>query len=537
MMAPTLLAEAPNGMVVVTTGERAARAGRDILARGGNAVDAALTTALAQVVECGGAYVSHAGILSLLHYEASTGTVSALDAGYDIPLAESDALSIPEQGTPSGRATLVPGFMAGVGAAHDRFGSLSLAEVFAPAIAMARDGFAVSPLMAKYIDYRQDVLGRLPQTRRIFVNDEGRFLREGEHFRQPELADTLESVVSGGTAEMYTGAWARRFVDAVQAEGGKISLEDMRRYRPTWRDPLGAVYRDHRVVVPGLPATGGVAMIEALRLIERADLRRLGPPQDVAQSLFHMLQIGQCQFLEFLPDWMSRAAYGRVLSLEARAREETTDWIWSQMQSGAWAAMNPFAPVNGTQQHSDGVVAFDRAGNMVALTHTINTDTWGTTGLFVGGVSVPDSAAFQQLEVANAGPGNRLPNAMSPMIFLRWGRPVLGSSAIGTSLHEKTLAVLAGIFEFGLKGEAALTAPSPLFADYAQMPPVARVEEGTFAAAVLEEVRRLGQPVVEVGPQEAGWLRGYWVGLQRNPVELSLKGLGEPAWGAAAEGH
>src|SRR6185503_20510682 len=119
---------------------------------------------LCEVVHAGGSYVSFGGIMMVLYYDAQTGKVHYLDAQYNVPLQEKNAKSIPKKG---GRTALVPGFMAGVQAAHDRFGKLPFQRVFAPAIAMAENGEVVSPVMAWWIDHKKSVLSRLPETKRI----------------------------------------------------------------------------------------------------------------------------------------------------------------------------------------------------------------------------------------------------------------------------------------------------------------------------------------------------------------------------------
>ena len=229
------LAEGPNGVVVAVTGPLAVHAGLETLKAGGSAADAALATALAQVVECGGSYVSHAGIFGMVYFDAETGEVYYLNAGFNTPREETDPLSIPGGGTPSGRTALVPGFMAGVQAAHDRFGKLPRRQVFAPAIELAEQGVKVSPLLGGFLRYRKDVLSRLPETRRIFTKEQGTLYAEGEIFCQPELAKTLRQVADQGAAYMYSGAWADEFVAAVQREGGKLTREDMHAYRACGR--------------------------------------------------------------------------------------------------------------------------------------------------------------------------------------------------------------------------------------------------------------------------------------------------------------
>jgi gamma-glutamyltranspeptidase/glutathione hydrolase len=516
---PAALAEGRNGVVVGTTSPMAARAGLETLKKGGNAADAALATALAQVVECGGCYVSHAGILGMTYYQADTGKVLFLNAGFNTLREEHEPLSIPKKGTPSGRTALVPGFMAGVQAAHDRLGKSSRADVFAPAIAMAEQGFKVTPLLARFIQARKEVLGRLPETKRIFTREGGTYYAEGDDFRQPELAKTLRQVADKGAAFMYTGEWADQFVAAVRKEGGKITAEDMKSYRPIWEEPIRTTCRGYQVCVPGLTSQGGVTMVEALHLMERADLAKRGHYAVTPESLFWLMQISHCQVLGFLPPASLKSFDGLDLTPGSRVKKETAAEIWQQMQEGNWrfAAKLRKEGNDRPPSHSDGIVVVDRWGNMAAVTHSINTALWGDTGIFVGGISIPDAATFQQELIRHTGPGKRLPDPMCPLIVLKDGKPVLGSSAIGGGLHQKTLQILTSVLVFGMDPQKAVEQPAFLLPAFSAGPPIAQVERGKFDGKLLNAVRALGQEVREVSSQEAGAFRGYWVGVQIAP--------------------
>ncbi len=524
---PAALAEGQNGVVVGTTGPNAVHAGLETLKKGGSAADAAMATALAQVVECGGCYVSHAGILSMVYYEAETGKVHYLNAGFNTPLEEKDPLTIPRGGKPSGRTALVPGFMAGVQAAHDRFGKLPRQEVFAPAIEMAEQGVKVSPLLAGNLKERKGVLSRLPETRRIFTKEGDAFYAVGENFRQPELAKTLRQVADSGAAFMYTGAWADQFVAAVQKEGGKITLEDMKSYQAHWEEPLQTTYRGTTVFAPGFSSHGGVAMIEALHLLERADLPKLGHFAKEPASLFWLLQISHCQVLSFLPAVMLKNVDGLELTPASRVKKETAAGIWQRMQDGKWTFAPKFRkPGDLPPNHSDAIVVADRWGNVAAVTHSINTNSWGSTALFVGGISIPDSGALFQGQIQDTGAGKRLPDPMCPLIVLKDGKPVLGSSAIGGGLHQKTLQVLSSVLDFGMDPEAAVEQPAFLLSAFAGSLPVGQVERRKFDGKLLDAVSALGQQVRELSAQEAGAFRGYWVGVHITPKSNLRRGIG-----------
>ncbi len=524
---PAALAQGKNGVIVGTTSPMAVHAGLEILKKGGSAADAAMATVLAQVVECGGSYVSHAGILGMVYYEAATGKVYHLNAGFNTPLEEKDPTTIPSGGKPSGRTALVPGFMAGVQAAHDRFGKLPRQEVFAPAIELAERGFKVSPLLARFLQSRKAVLSRLPETRRIFTKAGDTFYAEGEQFRQPELAKTLATLPTKEPPSCTPAHWANQFVAAVQKEGGKINLEDMKAYQATWDEALRTDYRGNQVCVPGFASKGGVTMIEALHLLELANLPKRGYYATTPASLFWLMQISDCQILDFLPAKTLKNFDGLNLTQASRVKRETAAVIWQRMQEGNWTFASKFrkdgaAPPN----HSDGIVVVDRWGNMAAVTHSINTTLWGGTALFVGGVSIPDAATFQQAAIKEAGPGKRLPDPMCPLIVLRDGKPVLGSSAIGGGLHQKTLQVLTSVLDFNMDPEAAVEQPAFLLPAFSAGPADAQVESGKFDSKVLAAVRLMGQPVREVSAKESGAYRGYWVGVRVDQKSNFRRGIG-----------
>jgi len=497
-----------NGMIAATTGGKAVEAGIQILKDGGSAADAAMTTALCEVVHAGGSYVSFAGIMMMIYYDAASGKVYYMDAEYNTPLEEKRPKSIPHKG---GRTALVPGFFAGVQAAHDRFGKLPLQRVFDRAIAMAENGESVEPVMQWWINSKKNVLSRFPETKKIFTNKDAKFLKTGELFRQPELAESLKKIASQGAAYIYEGAWAHKFVDTIQREGGKVSLDDMKNYKVLWDEPLQTSYRAYQVYTPGFSTWGGPDMIEGFNLLELANLKQFGHYTTSPRCLFWLMQISACQTLA----WNYASFADHDLSPKSRATKETSAWIWAQMQHGQWRFL-PKAMRKPAPPHTDALVVVDQWGNVAVVNHTINTVLWGDTGIFVDGVSIPDSAAFQPNEVAKAGPGHRLPNGMSPLLILRDGKPVLGSAATGGGLHAKTLQVLVNILDFNMDPQTAVDTPA--FAGW--NPPV--FQSGTFDPKTLEGLKDFG---IKAVPEKSDAIsRGYWVGVQIDSAAGTTRG-------------
>ena len=495
-----------NGIVAATTGGAATEAGLKVLKEGGTAADAAMATALCEVTHAGGSYVSFAGLMMFLYYDAASDKVYFLDAQFQVPLAETDARSIPKTG---GRTALVPGFFAGVQAVHDRFGKLTFARLFEPAITMAENGEVVSQMMAWWIDHKKSVLSRLPETKKVFTKPDGKFLVQGDLFRQSALAETLKKVASQGAAYIYQGDWGAKFVEVVQQNGGKITRPDMTNYQARWEEPLQTTFREYQVFAPSLTTWGGVNDIEAVNLLELADLKSSGPYMNSPRSLLWLMQIAECHKITWYQDGLS----GRDLSPKSRATKETAAWIWSQMQGGSWGWLpEKMRKRPSVASHSDGIVVVDQWGNMAVVGHTINTGLWGNTGIFVDGISIPDPAGAQQRDIAKVGPGKRLPNGMNPLMILRDGKPVLGSSAVGGGLHYKTLQVLANILEFGMDPQTAVDTPAFL---------PNGVEKGTFDPDVVEGVKALGMKVNILSRKELQ--PGYVVGVQVDAVTHRLR--------------
>ena len=327
------------GMIVGVTEALAVHAGLEALKQGGSAADAAMVTALSQVALHAGSVVSYAGIMSVLYYDAATGRVHTMNALYNTPSEEQDPLSIPAMGSgiPSGRTTLVPGFMAGVGAVHDRFGVLPFDVLFEPAIYFAEQGFHLDALHAAFIESKQGVLSRLPETKRIFVKENGEFYAKGDLFTQPELAGTLRAVAAEGVDHMYTGPWGQKFVEAVQRDGGKITLDDMAAYEVIWSEPVHTTYHGYDVYGPGLPDHGGVNTIEAFNLLEVADLGQYGHYSTSPEALFWFMQIARARMLsQIAPQELAALAPGRDLCSSHACQRRRRDGCGSRCNTASF---------------------------------------------------------------------------------------------------------------------------------------------------------------------------------------------------------
>ena len=362
-----------------------------------------------------------------------------------------------------------------------------------------------------------------------------------------------------GADYMYQGPWAEKLVAAVQSEGGKMTLEDLKRYEPIWRAPLRSTFRGYDVHATAQPNLGGVNMVEALNLVEQADLGSLGHYTESPEALFRLTRIARLMDImgtslthHVTPTALiERLAPGIATAPPQRTSKAAAKKLWQAMQTDGWDQLNVAAyewrPEAASGNHSDAVVAVDAEGNAAALLHTINTALWGTTGIFVDGVAIADSGKYQQTKIARAGPGRRLPVETNPVLITKNGKPVLVSSSIGMGVHEQTYQAIVNVLEYGLDPKAAAESPQVLrpmgggmdraMGADTESPAAQAVEEGAFDADLLARVRAMQQPMQELSPEAAAGWRGYWVGIHVDPQTGIRRGAVSPYFDGWALGQ
>ncbi len=534
--------EGKSGLVAATLSPIAVLSGVEALRHGGNASDAAATVALTQIATALGSYVSYAGTLQLLYYEARSGKVYSLNAGWNSYLGESDPRTIPVSdlgplpfaGTPTagpeGRKTLVPGFMAGLEAMHQHFGELPFKALFQPAIAYAENGVTLSPMLANYFSIRGKYLSRTPEGQ-AFVSQAGSLSpNPGDVFIQKDLAQTLRAVADSGSIYMYTGEWGQQFVAAVQREGGKATLEDMKRYQPTWEEPISTSFVANTVFAPGATSHGGYCLLEALNLAEVMRLDQMGPYYEDPQAFRIPSNISRVTNHDIHP-FSQLAEWKRQRGCSLLPRDRLT-------KMHAKILASALSEVPGRQQpqdtnHSDSIVAVDRSGNVAALVHTINTMPWGTTGIVVGGIPLSDAAGFQQYRLAAIAPGDRLSVGMSPTIVTRDGKAVMAIATIGSSLFPETARLLVATLANHLDIQTAMSAPAllvswePGASGEQLLDRAVAVPAGAYPPQFLEQLRANGVKVVEKSKRET--FRGTAVLATLHPeqkIARSIETLG-----------
>jgi gamma-glutamyltranspeptidase/glutathione hydrolase len=466
--------EGARGMVVAAH-RLAAEVGRDILAGGGNAVDAAVAVgyALAVVDPCCG-NIGGGGFLTL---RLADGTEAFLDFRETAPAAARpdmylDAAGVPVTGASldGWRASGVPGTVAGLDHALARWGSLPRATVMAPAIRLARTGFPLVRADADILARGTPRLARDPEAARIFTKD-GRPLAPGDRLVQPDLAATLEAIAAAGPDAFYRGATAGAVAAAMTANGGTLTAADFAAYRPIERAPVRCTYRGHEIVSAPPPSSGGLTLCLILNILEGWDLKASGwhsalTVHRMVEAMRHAYVdrnalLGDPDFVAIPTDRLSSKAYAAAL----RTRIETAGVIPSARLSSA------DAPHEKPETTHYSVV--DAQGNAVAVTYTIN-------GLFGAAVVAPGTGFLLNDEMddftvkpgtanlfglvqgaRNAiAPAKRPLSSMSPTIVTRGGRVfmVVGSPG-GSRIITTVLETISNVIDFGMRPREAVNAP------------------------------------------------------------------------------
>ena len=480
--------------MVVTDESLGSQAGVEILKRGGNAVDAAVAVAFAlAVVEPAAGNIGGGGFMLV---RLANGKATFFDYREVAPGKATRDMYIGADGkldndaaTIGYRSVAVPGTVAGLEMALKTYGTMKLADVLAPAIRLAEDGFPVSEKLAHELAGQRQELQRFSASSRIFLNG-GKMFYAGDTFRQPELAATLKRIAKNGAADFYRGETARLLADDMARLGGIVTLQDLANYQPNVREVLRAKYEvdghQWEVISSPPPSSGGVAIIEALNMLKDVLLRGWDDPQSVHMVAETMRRIfaDRAAYLAD-PDYsnvpvagLTDPCYGKELAATIdpqRASSSTVVKAGNPHPCGI-SAENVPAPQTivslGEGPHTTHFSVVDAAGNAVASTYTLN-DSYGSHVTCSAGFLLNDemddfttqpgvpNALFGlvQSEANAIAPGHRPLSSMTPTILLRDGKLsfVTGSPG-GPTIISATLLSVLNWMRLGMDAQAAINA-------------------------------------------------------------------------------
>lgn len=462
--------------MVVTDNALASKVGKDVLAKGGNAADAAIATAFALAVTYPTAGNLGGGGFAVTKF---TSGVRALDFRETAPGAAKRDMYLDASGKPSKdsgegiKSVGVPGAVAGLSELYKTLGSkkLTWAELVAPAIALAKDGFVVDAAFVDTLEHGGERLKKHAVSAALFFPD-GKTPALGSTFKNPELAATLERIAQKGEKGFYEGPTAQAIVAQMKADGGLVTAKDLGGYKAKWRTPIEVSYRGNKIVSMPPPSSGGVTLAMILHILEGYDLAKMGfqSPEE----------------LHFVFEAMRRSYAAR------NAKLGDPDFVKlpvSELLSDAWATeqrkgilpdrATPSSqvvagPSSGNGPHTTHFSVVDAEGNAVALTTTINW--WFGSGVTVKGggfllnnemddfAAVPGTAngfGLVQGEPNAIAPGKRMLSSMAPTIVTGPDGKIslVVGGAGGPTIITAVLQEIVNVVDFKMDIGGAVSAP------------------------------------------------------------------------------
>lgn len=505
-----------NGMVVAQEA-RAAEIGRDILKAGGNAVDAAVATGFALAVTYPRAGNLGGGGFMVIHLAEGNRNI-AIDYREIAPAASTRDMFLDENGEAdpqksrsSGLAIGVPGTVAGLALAHRKYGSgkFTLAQLIAPSILLARDGFVLDADIAEALDNGRRLFSRWPSSAKIFLHDDGSPLKEGERLVQSDLAESLTAIAKKGPDAFYRGPIAEKIAAAVREAGGIMTADDLSNYHAVERAPVRGTYRGYEIVSMPPPSSGGVHLVEMLNILEGYKLGAMGP-QDP-------------QRLHLLIETMKRAYADRAVYLgdpdfvdvpvkKLTAKDYAARWRKTIDPEHATPAKNVRAG-GSIVREGDNTTHFsvtDRLGNAVSNTYTLNLR-FGVglvaegTGIllnnelddFAAKPGAPNAFGLVGGEANAPAPRKRPLSSMTPTVVLKDGKPFLVTGSPGGSrIITATLQIILNVIDHKMGIAEGVTAPR---IHHQWLPDRVFVEPG-LPDETIEALKAKGHVIEERGP-------------------------------------
>lgn len=464
-----------NGMVV-SASELASKVGIEILKKGGNAVDAAVAVGFALAVTYPAAGNIGGGGFMVIHL--GDGTNTTIDYREKAPLAATEFLYLdslgnflPEKSQIGVTSAGVPGSVAGLIYALEKYGTLSLAEVIQPAIDLARHGFLLEYRLARSFEYEIESFNKFKSSKKIFTKD-GTAYREGELFIQNDLAYTLEQIKLKGIDGFYSGKIAELIVNQIKQQGGIITFDDLKNYQPIERSAITTDYKGYKVFTMGPPSGGGVSLLQMLNILENCSFAK---DEWGSSKYFHHLvetmkysfadrskHVGDPGFYNVPTDWLLSKKYSK--NIYSRINDHAISSL--EILPGN---VNSFSESEETTHYS----IIDKYGNAVSTTTTINSSFGSKVVVDGAGFLLnnemddfsskpgePNQFGLIGSEANKIEPGKRMLSSMSPTIILKDDKPyMLIGSPGGSTISTIVLQVILNVLDFDMDIQQAIDMP------------------------------------------------------------------------------
>lgn len=503
----------PTGVVtdkamVVSAREEASKIGVEIMKKGGNAFDAMVATEMALVVAY--PFAGNLGGGGFMVYRKADGDFGALDYREKAPLSGHkdmylDSLGnvIPGMSTIGATAVGVPGTVAGIIEVHEKFGKLTLEEIFEPVIALAENGIVVTENQEKRLASQRDKF--------IEINGDSTFFatpyKTGDMIKYPALAKTLISIAKNGRDGFYKGEVAQKLAAFIQEKGGFVTEEDLAKYEAKWRQPIVFNYKDLRIVSMSPPSSGGVTMNQIFKMIEPHDIGSLGHNSAKTVQLFTEASrrayadrnyfLGDPDFVDIPLD---------VILSNSYLKERMSSFTWDTATKSSDVERGNIEIVESMETTHYSIV--DDEGNAVSVTTTLN-GAYGSKlysdelGFFLNNEmddfsakpGIPNMFGLIGAEANSIAPEKRMLSSMTPTIVEKDGKlwMVVGTPG-GSTIITAVAQTILNSYEFGFSMQDAVNAPR---FHHQWLPDMVIFEPEGFEPAIKEELKTKGYIINE----------------------------------------
>jgi gamma-glutamyltranspeptidase/glutathione hydrolase len=495
---------------VIATSKFATEAGMKVLRTGGNAVDAAVCVGYTMAVTHpvagnlgGGGFAvirtADGKIYSLDFREMAPGQATRnmyLDAAGNV---------VPKLSLDGYLAAGVPGTVAGMSAMLERFGTKKLSELMQPAIKYAEKGFVVSARNAETFKEHQPRLSKYASSRRYFLKPDGSTYREGDLLVQKDLAKTLRAIAERSSKVFYEGSIADLIEKDMKANGGIITKEDMKRYKPIWREPVRGNYRGYEIVSMGPPSSGGTHIIQMLNILEGFDLKAMGSHSAATVNVMaEAMRFAYADRSEFMgdPDFVK-------VPIDTLISKDYAERLRKRIEPGRATPSDQVRPGTSFKKEGSNTTHYsvvDRWGNAVSITYTIN-DYYGSAAAVNGAgfllnnemddfaikPGVPNLYGLLGGDANAVEPYKRPLSSMSPTIVLKDNQVlmVVGSPG-GARIITTVMQVILNVIDQGMTIREAVDAPR---VHLQWLPDELRIEKNGLSADTVEKLTAMGYKI------------------------------------------
>ena len=501
----------PTGLVtenamVVSARVEASEIGVEILKKGGNAFDAMLATEMALAVAY--PYAGNLGGGGFMVYRKANGDLGAIDYREKAPMSAHkdmylDSLGevIPGKSTKGATAVGVPGAVAGVFEVHEKFGKLTVEEIFKPVIALAERGVIVTEKQVSRLERYREAFLEVNKDTIHFASE----YKAGDTIKYPALAATLKRIAKNGRDEFYKGETAKKLVAFIQAEGGYITEEDLARYQPVWRQPIIFNYKDLRIISMSPPSSGGFTMNQIFKMIAPYNIGKYNHNSVEAIQLFteasrrayadRNYYLGDPDFVDIPLDVLLKQRY---------LEERMSNFSFDKPTPSSEVSHGYVELVESPQTTHYSIV--DAEGNAVSVTTTLNGG-YGSKlyceelGFFLNNemddfsskVGVPNMYGLVGAEANSIAAEKRMLSSMTPTIVERQGKlwMVVGSPG-GSTIITAVAQTILNTYEFNLSMQQAVDAPR---FHHQWLPDHITFEPDGFSEELKNELKALGYTI------------------------------------------